>query len=422
MNNFWQSLLTLIRNPRSEVISTSADLLAFLDKNGMDNWSGIELSDKQAMEYPPLETAVRVLEEGIAQLPLHIFERKEDNRKDIDREFHISRLLKRPNEFQTGVEWRSWCIRHAVTTGDAVSFINRNTRTGEILEILPIDRKRVQIEQDERWRLTYNILQLDGSKRTYGRDSVFHFRGPSEDGITGINFIHRHRQAIALGLAQDRVAAKLFSRGALISGAFVSQRRLTDKQRQENEDALRRAYSGDNAGSFALMDGGMDFKPIMMELDKAQLLESRQLQRAIVVSLLRVPMHMAGDLDRATMSNIMTLARQAVDYVFMPWLVRFEQAIDYQLMTEAERASRFAKHNVTSLLRGDPKERADFYASAIQNKWMSPNEVRDVEDLNPYAGGDEYHGAENIYGDGDDAGEVEEPTIRAVRPAQANTL
>jgi phage portal protein BeeE len=42
----------------------------------------------------------------------------------------------------------------------------------------------------------------------------------------------------------------------------------------------------------------------------------------------------------------------------------------------------YIKFNVNGLLRGNVKDRADYYKTAITNGWMTVNEVREKEDLN----------------------------------------
>lgn len=418
MNEFISKLLTLIRNPRSEVITTSADLeKVFLAMGLGETWAGITVTFEQAMAYAPFGTSVRVISEGCSQLPFTIFRKDEADprEKTVEPDFHIQKVMKRPNSWQTGIEFRDFCFRHASSTGNA--FALRNTVRGQLKELLPLEPGRVRVEQLDDWSMLYHVTSKNGQTSKLKSDRIFHFRGPSDNAISGVNMIHRYRQALALGIAQDRCASNLYSKGALMSGAFTVPGKLTPQRRKDIRESIDEQFSGENASTYALLEGGADFKSMSMTSADSELLESRRLQRGIVGSLLRVPLHMLGDLDKATFSNIMNLARQAVDYTFMPWLIRFETAVEQQLMSEREREIYFAKHNVTSLLRGDPKERAEFYNSGIQNAWLSPNEAREKEDLNPYEGGDEFRPAANLFGEEDPNEADEEDEDDGQRPA-----
>ena len=58
------------------------------------------------------------------------------------------------------------------------------------------------------------------------------------------------------------------------------------------------------------------------------------------------------------------------------------------LLTPAERLRYFAEYSLEGLLRGDSAARSAFYSTALQNGWMTRNEVRRLENLPPVEGGD----------------------------------
>jgi hypothetical protein len=103
---------------------------------------------------------------------------------------------------------------------------------------------------------------------------------------------------------------------------------------------------------------------------------------------------MVQDLKRATFNNI---EHQSIDFVMhtiMPWLVRIEQAIIKDVLIEEEQDTYFPKFNVDGLMRGDYKSRMDGYAVGFSNGFLSPNDIRRLEnmDLIPSdQGGDDYY-------------------------------
>jgi phage portal protein BeeE len=98
---------------------------------------------------------------------------------------------------------------------------------------------------------------------------------------------------------------------------------------------------------------------------------------------------MAGDLSRATHSNIEQLALEFVTFTLQPWLKRWEQQLWRCVLTPEEKGQGYYwKHNVNALLRADFATRMAGYATALQNGYMSQNEVRDLEDRNPLPNGE----------------------------------
>ena len=102
---------------------------------------------------------------------------------------------------------------------------------------------------------------------------------------------------------------------------------------------------------------------------------------------------MVGDLDRSTFSNIEQQSLEFVKYTLNPWCIRWEQAMNQQLLSADDQRKFFVKFNVDGLLRGDYESRMNGYAIGRQNGWLSANDIRELEDLNRIPtneGSDEY--------------------------------
>ena len=63
------------------------------------------------------------------------------------------------------------------------------------------------------------------------------------------------------------------------------------------------------------------------------------------------------------------------------------------MLLPEEKKTHFIKFNVDGLLRGDYQSRMNGYAIGRQNGWLSTNDIRELEELNPISpeeGGDLY--------------------------------
>ena len=92
---------------------------------------------------------------------------------------------------------------------------------------------------------------------------------------------------------------------------------------------------------------------------------------------------MIADLEHATFSNI---EHQSIDFAvhtIRPWLVRIEQAVNKALFSEKEKGRYYCQFNLDGLMRGSYKDRMEGYAIARQNGWMSTNDIRELENMNP---------------------------------------
>ena len=136
------------------------------------------------------------------------------------------------------------------------------------------------------------------------------------------------------------------------------------------------------AHKVAVLEEGVKFTPISIPNNEAQFLETRKFQIEEIARMYRVPLHMIGDLDHATFSNVEHLSLDFVKYSLDPWIVRWEQSLQKALLSDSEKGQYFVKFNVDGLLRGDYASRMQGYATARQNGWMSANDIRELEDMN----------------------------------------
>jgi phage portal protein BeeE len=103
--------------------------------------------------------------------------------------------------------------------------------------------------------------------------------------------------------------------------------------------------------------------------------------------LFRVPPHMIADLDRATFSNIEQQSLEFVMHTMTPWAERWEASIESELLLDGDDLE--VEFDFANLMRGDAASRSSYYQSGIQNGWLTRNEARIAENLNPLDGLDE---------------------------------
>ena len=198
--------------------------------------------------------------------------------------------------------------------------------------------------------------------------------------LVGYSPIALAKNAIGISIACEEYGASFFGNGASPSGVLEHPGVIKNPERVR--DAWQRAYGGRNAHKVAVLEEGMKFTPIAIPNNEAQFLETRKFQIEEIARMYRVPLHMIGDLDHATFSNVEHLSLDFVKYSLDPWIVRWEQSLQKALLSDSEKGQYFVKFNVDGLLRGDYASRMQGYATARQNGWMSANDIRELEDMN----------------------------------------
>ena len=214
----------------------------------------------------------------------------------------------------------------------------------------------------------------------------------SFDGLVGYSPIAMAKNAIGIALATEEYGAAFFKNGARPGGVLEHPGVLKDPSKLR--ESWHAVYGGAmNTGRIAVLEEGVKYQQIAIPPEEAQFLETRKFQIDEIARLYRVPPHMVGDLEKSSFSNIEQQSLEFVKYTLNPWVMRWEQSLQKALLSDKEQKDYFIRFNVDGLLRGDYKSRMEGYAIGRQNGWLSANDIRSLEDMNPIEadeGGDLY--------------------------------
>jgi len=383
------SFLTALLGP-SEQKSISIDDLWSRIEGGMSSKAGPPVNWQNALRVSVAFSCARVLAEGIAQIPLKLMQEEPTGGSRAAREHSLYQLLaRRPNDWMTSFEFRETMMFHAIFAKGGYAIINRGS--GKVRELIPVMPECVRIEQNADASITYWIKLPDGTYRPFPKSSIFHLRGPSWNGIEGLDVIDLAREALGLAIATEETHARFHANGAKAAGIISMDGELKAEGRAALKKAFQDATTGGNAYKTLVLDQGAKFAQMSMTGVDSQHLETRRHQIEEVCRFMRVFPQMAGYSDKtSTFASAEQFFIAHVVHSLGPWNERWEQSLDRDLLTKQEIAQGyFTKLSVQGLMRGDVTSRSSFYASAITNGYMTRNEVRALEDLNPIDGLDE---------------------------------
>jgi HK97 family phage portal protein len=362
-------------------ISTPWELAEALRRRDFDEDVGFDVTTDSAMRSATVYSCVRVLSEDIAALPLNLYRRTEKGREKVTNHW-LAQLLRRPNNWQTGFEFREMQQAHIELAGE---FLAIKSWVGkEVRELLPVVPSRWRVEQQNDWTLKYSVLLPGkGDYTPVPLANVYHVRGLSLDGVRGVSPIEYQRRLIGTSIALAKRTARMFKNGALIGGVLEHPGELSPEAAKRLKDSFDEQYSGvDNAGKTLLLEEGAKFNKTGMTAEEAQFLDINKYKRSEICGLYRVPPHMIADLERATFSNIEQQATGYLVFGLVPRLRRIETRMAESLVSLAERDTLYVEHDVDMLQRGDYKTRMAGYKDAVSTGWMSRNEVRQKENMN----------------------------------------
>lgn len=377
---------SLLRQPEKRL--NPGDLRGLFGLIAPQSAAGPMISPRNALTSTAVLACVRVLAESIASLPLILYRRVGDGKERADDLSLYEILHDQPNPELTSFEWRELMMAHALLWGNAYAEKEFN-RGGEVIGLWPLNPAQTEPVRDN-GELRY-LTRVDDVDYNLPAWRVHHLRGLSGDGVHGYSMIRLAMNAIGMGLAMEEFGGRFFSNGAR-PGLILKHPGVISP---EAHARLKNSWSADheglsNAHRVRIIEEGMDVETIGVPPEEAQFLESRKFQLQEIARIYRVPPHMLADLDRATFSNI---EQQGIDFVthsLRPWLVRSEQALRRDLLRPDERRLLKIEYLVDGLMRGDIASRYQAYSIGRQNGWLSANDIRGLENLNPIPGGDVY--------------------------------
>ena len=378
-------------------------------------YDGKTVTERDMLGLPAIFAGVRAIGEIVGQLPLHLLQRDTNNNNISPVETHpLCDLVctggTGPNSYQTAHEFIELMTLRAVIYNNAYAMIERNKR--RVTEVLPISPNAVAIGNfDEKigyvdYTITYeNHPPMDNVPAS----KVLHLKGFSLNGFEGRSLPSVMADAINSSMNVERAAQASLSQGVRASGFLKRGRTITQDQADGLRVELENFSGAINAGKVPILPPDVAWEKMGMSNQEAEMMPSRKFSITNQARMLRVPPHIVGDLEKATFSNISEQNRQFLDHSIMPWLVRWTSRLAKGLLTPAERSrGLFFKFDTSAFLQAQTKDRYEALHKAVGGPFMTPNEARQHEDLNPMDGLDEVSKPANMENPGGEPGETKE--------------
>lgn len=370
--------------------------------------SGVAVTAETAMRVAAVYACVRIRSGVPATLPLDIKRRVDERTREDASGTKVAQLLRRkPNSWQTPSQFKRMMQAHNMLRGNGYAMIVWSMR--EPIALIPLHPDRTECEQLDDLSLQYTYTRKNGSKVLIPQREMFHLVGLTLDGVHGVTPITYARETIGLALAQERAGGAVFKNGARVSLVLEHPNKLGNDGRTNLKESLDEYRAGgDQEGKALILEEGMKVNNLAMTAEDAQWIESRKFSRSDIAMFFGVPPHMIGDTEKSTSwgSGIEQQTQGFLTFTAEDDLTMWEETIARDLIVDPKL---YPKFNRAALVKGDIKTRTAAYQSALQWGWLSPNEVRELEDRNPRPEGDEYYDPPNTAGGNPDKPEPEEP-------------
>jgi HK97 family phage portal protein len=348
--------------------------------------SGASVTEDSSLQFSAVWSSIRILSETFASLPLHVYQQTSEG-KFVVPNHPVSFVINFPNNYQNEFTFWSYLEACRQLYGNAFAEIKRN-EAGRPIELIAIHPKRVKIKVVDGEK--FYIVDKNGE--AIDDSHMIHIMGLTLDGLVGKSTLTAAREAIGMGLAAQTFGAQFFGNGANLGGVLIHPGTLTKDAAERLKRSWDSAQGGlENSHGTAVLEEGMKYERIGIPPNDAQFLESRKFQIADIARFFRVPLFMLGEMDNS--SSRANIEEQGISFVrdtVRPMVKAYESEMNRKLFRQDERGEFYVRFNLEGLLRGNIQSRYTAYAVGRQWGWLSANDVRDMENMNPIEGGDIY--------------------------------
>ena len=376
---FLQKEARSLENPNVPV--SSDNFLQMMGWGGATSEAGVPVSIDNALGVPSIWAAVNFISGTLASLPLEIYQ---DGEKVTD---GIGAWINRAvNPSVSSFQWRKYTYEQVLTGGRSVTLIIKNGR-GDITDLVPLDPSNLHVHQSKTddfptktYRTKNQIYQANEViDITYMvKHNMLDIRGP----------IMTNKDTVGLAIAATNFGSKSFQSGgippAVLQGPFQSG---VAASRASEDVAQATAKLAREGRSVLALPAGHELKSVGFSPDDMQLIELQRFCIEQVARIYSLPPVFLQDLSNGTYSNVEQQDLHFVKHTLRRWIEQTEQEMNLKLF--GRESTREVRFNVDSLLRGDLKARMEGHATSIQNGIKTPNEVREIEGLDPQESGDD---------------------------------
>lgn len=363
----------------------------FATPSQYDTESAKSISEDTALQVSAVWACARLLSETVASLPIKVYE--VDGYERIERPDHrLAKLLNSPNAHMTSQEYRETQMLNLCFHGNAYA---EKVAVAGVQSLIPMPAQQVTpiLKNGD---IVYRY-ETDSETRELTRSQVHHTK-LFGNGYIGLSPLAYARNTIGLASAAEEYGHNFYLKGGSHSGVLSTEQKLTPEQAQQISELMASGVLGGKRGGLMVMGHGFKFQQVTMNPDDLQMIQTRRFQLEDICRFFGVPSFLVNDTEKTTTwgSGIEQMMIGFYQLNLRPYLTRWEESIQKNLMTAQERNRFVVEFDFASLLRGDSAGRANYYSQMVQNGLMTRNEARIKENLPPVEGGDELTAQVNL--------------------------
>lgn len=346
-----------------------------------------------SLAFPAVYTSIDTISSDIAALPLRHYRVVSAQPRQVEQvaDSAAIRVLSRPNDYQTTFDLFKGVIASQLFRGNGYLYgvVNGRNEFDELHLLVP---DLVVIRRnggDVFYQVTQQPLAaLDAAMTVLPARVIFNHRMFCVgDMLYGITPLMAAALSSAAGVSILRSQEAFFRRMARPSGVLQTAGKIDPQRAEAIKERWNRVFRGEEqAGDTAVLEEGLEWKPLTMTSVDAQLIEQLRYTVEDVARVYRLPMFMLGDLTKVNFSSSEQLTRIYHAGCLAAHIASLQSRLTSFFQMDPRRE--YLEFDLNALFRTEMRARVEGLTRAIQGGLRTPNEAREIEGLNPAEGGD----------------------------------
>jgi len=356
-----------------------------------------ELKVDTALSSPPLFRCVSLISGDIAKVRLRLVTLTSDGVWEETDSPAFSPVLRKPNRYQTRIQFISSWMQSRLTNGNAYVLKVRDDR-GVVKGLHVLEPSRVtplvapdgavyyQLGADPLSGLASDVPAVPASEIIHDRwNTMFH-------PLVGLSPIFAAGLAAMGGLEIQRDAVRFFRNGSKPSGILTAPHKIDTDTAKRLKEHWETNYSGENAGKIAVVGDGLTYTALRTNADDAQLIDQLKWSAETVCGVFGVPGYMAGVGAAPLNNNVQSQAElyysQCLQLHIESIELCLDEALGIGLGSPKEGVTYGVEFDLDDLLRMDTATQIKTLGEGVRSGILKPNEARRKVGFGKVPGGD----------------------------------
>lgn len=334
-----------------------------------NTYSGYQ--NQKALQLSAFFCAVQLLSNGVAGLPKNIVKYDDDESKQIAHPLWQILNVKPNQKWNPFNLWKS-IVEHVILTGNAYLIITRDNNL-KVKELVPVESDLVTPMPQPNGTVKYTVTGMEDAVDAVNMLDFAMFR---DEMYRGIPLLTYAATTLKSATNAEKTSDNFYQSGAGLSGILKASQTLNKDQRAQIRESWDEAFGGNKGRGIAIIPQGLDFQPVSVNPQDAQLLESRKFNVAEIARFTNVNPILLMDLSEVSYSSMEAVNLYFIQNSVRPYCEMIVSEMNLKLFKPSEVGKIGVRFDYSAGLTANKEAEVNYYRGLITNGMITVNEAR----------------------------------------------